>query len=73
MLEQRRRQMHMKPDSRKKDGKMIRVSPKTAKPQLEKSLEALPALEGIVVKSLLSKKLIQQGETDGTTTKPETA
>jgi hypothetical protein len=52
---------------------MIRVSPKTAKPQLEKSMEALPALEGIVVKSLLSKKLIQQGETDGTATKPETA
>jgi deoxycytidylate deaminase len=64
---------HMKPGSRKKDGKMIRVSLKTAKPQLEKSLEALPALEGIVVKSLISKKLIQQGETNGTATKPETA
>lgn len=64
---------HMRPDSRKKDGKMIRVSPKKARPQLEKSLEALPVLEGIVVDGLVSKKLIQKDGTDGTTTQPDTA
>ena len=50
----------MKPDSRKKDGKMIRIVAKDSKPRLEKSLEALPALEGIVVKSLAAKKLIEE-------------
>jgi deoxycytidylate deaminase len=49
----------MRPDSRKVNGKMIKIVPKEAKPRLEKSLEALPALEGIVVKSLTSKKLIE--------------
>ncbi|MFO0115476.1 MAG: anti-phage dCTP deaminase [Betaproteobacteria bacterium] len=49
----------MKPDSRKKAGKMIKIVAKDAMPRLEKSLEALPALEGIVVKSLTSKKLIE--------------
>lgn len=48
----------MKPDSRKKDGKVIRVAPNLARPKLEKSLEALPALEALVVKSLVSKKLV---------------
>lgn len=48
----------MRPDSRKKDGKVIRVIPSQARPKLEKSLEALPALEGLVVKSLISKKLV---------------
>lgn len=48
----------MKPDSRKIDGKMIKIAAKNANPRLEKSLEALPALEGIVVKSLILKKLI---------------
>lgn len=51
----------MKPDSRKKDGIMIRIAPKDAKPRLEKSLEALPTLEAIVVKGLVSKKLIEGG------------
>lgn len=50
----------MKPDGRKKDGKMIKIIAKDANPILEKSLEALPALEGIVVKSLVSKQLIQE-------------
>jgi deoxycytidylate deaminase len=49
----------MKNDARKKHGKMIKIVAKDAKPRLEKSLEALPALEGIVVKSLASKKLIE--------------
>ncbi len=64
---------HMKPDSRKQAGRMIRISPKEAKPRLEKSLEALPALEGIVVKSLVSKKLIKAGDIDETTTGPQAA
>lgn len=50
----------MKPDSRKKDGKMIKIVAKDANPRLEKSLEALPALEAIVVKSLVEKKLIEE-------------
>lgn len=53
----------MRPDSRKKDGRVIRVAPNLARPKLEKSLEALPALEGLVVKSLISKKLVFR--TDG--------
>lgn len=50
----------MKPDSRKRDGRMIKIAAKNANPRLEKSLEALPALEGIVVKSLISKHLIEE-------------
>lgn len=52
----------MRPDGRKIEGKMIKIAAKDAKPKLEKSLEALPALEGIVVKSLISKKLLIDGE-----------
>lgn len=52
----------MRPDSRKKDGKVIRVVPSLARPKLEKSLEALPALEALVVKSLVSKKLVPGAE-----------
>lgn len=64
----------MKPDSRKQaGGRMIKISPKEAKPRLEKSLEALPALEGIVVKSLVSKKLIQASDIDEATTGPQAA
>lgn len=48
----------MTPDSRKRDGKVIRIAPDQAIPKLEKSLEALPVLEGLVVKSLLERKLI---------------
>lgn len=51
----------MIPDSRKKDGLVIRVDPSKARPKLEKSLEALPALEGLVVKSLQSKQLVPDG------------
>lgn len=49
----------MLPDSRKKNGAVIRVNPSTARPKLEKSLEAMPALEGLVVKSLRSKNLVE--------------
>jgi len=48
----------MAPDSRKKDGRLRRVSPKTSAPRLEKSLEALPTLEALVVKSLERKNLL---------------
>ena len=48
----------MAPDSRKKDGRVIRISPKNGVPRLEKSLEALPALEALVVASLSSKNLV---------------
>ena len=54
----------MKPDSRKRDGKMIKIVAKDANPRLEKSLEALPALEGIVVKSLISKQLIVEEQNE---------
>jgi deoxycytidylate deaminase len=44
----------MTPDSRKRDGKMIKINPRDATLRLEKSLEALPALEALVVQSLQS-------------------
>jgi deoxycytidylate deaminase len=47
----------MTPDSRKTKGKMIVISPKKAMPRIEKSLEALPALEGLVVQSLKDKNI----------------
>jgi deoxycytidylate deaminase len=48
----------MEPDSRKKHGKVIQISPSNASPRLKKSLEALPALESLVVASLRQKKLL---------------
>lgn len=48
----------MAPDSRKEKGRVKRISAKTALPRLDKSLEALPTLEALVVKSLARKKLI---------------
>jgi deoxycytidylate deaminase len=48
----------MAPDSRKKDGRLVRVSAKTSAPRLEKSLEALPTLEALVVESLTRKNLL---------------
>jgi deoxycytidylate deaminase len=50
----------MKQDSRKFGGKIIRVSPENGRPVQPKSLEALPALEGLVVKSLLKKNVIKE-------------
>lgn len=46
-------------NSRKGDGKMIVISLKDASPRLAKSMEALPALEGLVVASLHKKDLLQ--------------
>lgn len=48
----------MAPDSRKQDGRLIPRSAKKVFPKLEKSLEALPTLEAIVIRSLADKKLI---------------
>lgn len=48
----------MRPDSRKKNGKVIRVRADLATPKLEKSLEALPALEALVVESLIQRRVI---------------
>lgn len=49
---------------RKRNGRMIKVSSADASPKLEKSLEALPALEAVVVKSLISKNLVANGGID---------
>lgn len=52
----------MAPDSRKKAGRIVRIAPKSGIPRLEKSLEALPALEALVVKSLTDKHLVNSAE-----------
>jgi deoxycytidylate deaminase len=52
----------MEPDSRKKDGRLRRTPTRSATPRLEKSLEALPTLEALVVKSLERKKLLPTSE-----------
>lgn len=52
-------------DSRKgKGGLMIKVAPKDASPRLEKSMEAFPALEGLVIESLARLKLIDVEDVD---------
>ncbi|WP_288254490.1 anti-phage dCTP deaminase [uncultured Hydrogenophaga sp.] len=48
----------MKKDSRKREGKVIRMAPDRGTPKVEKSLEALPALEALVVESLRRKSLV---------------
>lgn len=48
----------MKRDSRKHNGKVIRMAPDRGTPKVEKSLEALPALEALVVESLRRKSLV---------------
>lgn len=49
-------------DSRKKNGKLIKISPQSSKPRSEKSLEALPNLESLVLKSLKERNLIEVEE-----------
>jgi deoxycytidylate deaminase len=58
------------PNSRKKNGKLITMSLKSSSPRLEKSMEALPALEALVVKSLDEKDLLPERgpKNDGTPT-----
>ncbi|WP_229257686.1 anti-phage dCTP deaminase [Duganella margarita] len=62
-------------NSRKKNGKLITMSLKESSPRLEKSMEALPALEGLVVKSLLEKHLLPERgpQNDGSPPAPGTA
>lgn len=50
------------PGSRKKDGKMVKVSPHTVKPRSIKSMAALAALEGIVTTSQDLKHLLRLEE-----------
>ena len=49
-------------DSRKKNGKLIRIGLQDASPRLEKSMEAFPVLESLVVKSLQGKNLLPTTE-----------
>jgi deoxycytidylate deaminase len=48
----------MNGDSRKKNGKVIEIAATEGAPRLEKSLEALPQLEAMVVRSLQDKNLL---------------
>lgn len=52
----------MTPDSRKNRGKVITLSHSNASPKLKKSLEALPALESLVVASLKEKHLLLEDD-----------
>jgi deoxycytidylate deaminase len=47
-------------NSRKQSGKVIRIAPTSASPRLKKSLEALPALEGLVIESLRQRALAER-------------
>ncbi|WP_447122096.1 anti-phage dCTP deaminase [Glaciimonas sp. GG7] len=61
-------------NSRKKDGKLVIVPLKDASPRLEKSMEALPALEGLVIESLRQKNLLPiKGHKNDDTLPPEAA
>jgi hypothetical protein len=51
-------------NSRKSGGKMVKKEPKTAEPRFDKTLEALPTLEALVVNGLKEKKLVDAGEAD---------
>lgn len=45
-------------DSRKMNGKMIKIDTKNSEPRFSKTLEALPTLEALVVKGLKEKNLL---------------
>jgi hypothetical protein len=49
------------PDSRKSKGVLLSIDPRHAQPRFDKTLEALPTLEAVVVKRLKEKNLIQAG------------
>jgi len=63
----------VRPDSRKSNGFMVKVPPKEAKPRLEKSMQAFPQLEGLVVKSLVGHKLITVEESSNGQSEPAPA
>jgi deoxycytidylate deaminase len=46
------------PNSRKSAGKLVKVDPHNSEPRFDKTLEALPTLEAMVVKGLREKNLI---------------
>jgi deoxycytidylate deaminase len=50
-------------DSRKEAGKMLKIDPKKAQPRFDKTLEALPTLEAMVVKGLQAKRLLPEAVT----------
>ena len=52
------------PNSRKSSGKMIKVDPKTSQPRFDKTMEALPTLEAMVVKGLKEKHLLPEDFSD---------
>lgn len=54
----------VEPDSRKRDGKRLPKEYKKAIPVSEVTLESLPALEGIVVKTLIDKQLLRRPDRD---------
>lgn len=49
-------------NERKEKGKMVKLHPSKTEPKMETSLEALPALEALVVSSLQQKGLLPGGE-----------
>jgi deoxycytidylate deaminase len=49
------------PDSRKSKGILLAIDPRHSQPRFDKTLEALPTLEAVVVKRLREKNLIQTG------------
>ncbi|HEX3862596.1 MAG TPA: anti-phage dCTP deaminase [Stellaceae bacterium] len=49
-------------DSRKENGKLIKVDARTASPRFDKTIEALPTLEALVVDELKKKRLIEVEE-----------
>lgn len=53
-----------RPNSRKKDGILIKIIPIEAKPRLEKSMQAFHELESLVVTALLDQRLIDSGKGD---------
>lgn len=48
----------MLPNSRKLNGKLIQIASKSARPRMEKSLQSMPDLESMVVKSLIDRGLL---------------
>lgn len=45
-------------DSRKKEGKLIKINPKVASPKCDVTIESIPALEAIITKGLVDKRLV---------------
>jgi deoxycytidylate deaminase len=52
-------------DSRKISGQMVVINSRTGVPKFQKTLEALPTLEALVVKGLIEKKLLPEEAPNG--------